>query len=344
MRGSVTVERRARVDVELLQQLGVPGPAFVSGELERIQLAQRGHGSTTYLVGCDGVGRPVGLLPVYTSGSPWPANVDPTALFGLPDDVVGPVLCVAGSLAVPASYLTVGTSVGEADAVWVTGTLVEGARAVAREHGCGHVLLPYLDQVQAEWLGPLRISAIADTVREKAVLEVGWDSFEEYAAWLPTRRRTPVRRERRRFDDSGIDVREHRMSEVVGKLAPMLAQTELRHGNPLDPGQIEFHYALLGMLLGKDFTALVAYRDGRPVACSLLLACGSRWISKAWGCDYAATGEDFLYFNLLFYEPIVRAIEQGIEAIDYGLGGLEAKTQRGCVVQPLRTVLVGAEL
>ena len=342
MRGSVTVERRARVDVELLQ-LGVPGPAFVSGELNASSSPSEGTDRRRTWSAATGWAAPSACCRC-TSGSPWPANVDPTALFGLPDDVVGPVLCVAGSLAVPASYLTVGTSVGEADAVWVTSTLVEGAvrwpESTAAATSCCRT------STRCRPSGSARSgSAIADTVREKAVLEVRWDSFEEYVPALATHPAPDAGAPgRRRFDDSGIDVREHRMSEVVRKLAPMLAQTELRRQPPRSRAKIEFHYALLGMLLGKDFTALVAYRDGRPVACSLLLACGSRWISKAWGCDYAATGEDFLYFNLLFYEPIVRAIEQGIEAIDYGLGGLEAKTQRGCVVQPLRTVLVGAEL
>jgi predicted N-acyltransferase len=152
-----------------------------------------------------------------------------------------------------------------------------------------------------------------------------------------------VRRERRRFADSGIEMREERVVDAAARLAPLLAQTERRYGRATDPGQIAFHYTLLGMHLGGDFLATVAYRRDRPVACSLLLRSGNRLISKAWGCDYAAAGGHFLYFNLTFYEPIVRAIERRIEVLDLGLGSLSAKEQRGCAVERLQTVLVASD-
>ena len=90
VRGSVTVERRARVDVELLRQLGVPGPARSSAaswnassspsegtDRRRTWSAATGWAAPSACCRC-------------TAGSSWPANVDPTALFGLPDDGSAP--------------------------------------------------------------------------------------------------------------------------------------------------------------------------------------------------------------------------------------------------------------
>ncbi|WP_176985088.1 GNAT family N-acetyltransferase [Asanoa ishikariensis] len=324
------VEDRTRLDDDLLDELGVASTRFYRAELERIQLAQRGHGTTTYAVARDAAGRAVGMLPVYVTTPPWHPVSDPDALFGYG----GSTLCVAGSYGLYENYLT-------APAAPVATALVERARALARAAGSPHVMLPHLDAAQAGWLDGY--DAVAAAECDKAVLPVTWRSFEEYVSWLPARRRTPVRRERSRFRDSGVEVRERPMSEVAGELAPLLAATERRYGHAADPRQIEFHYTLLAMDLADDFVALVAYLADRPVACSLLLACGDRWISKAWGCDYAAAGNQFLYFNLLFYEPVRRAIERDIAVLDYGTGGLETKTQRGCVREPLRTVLVAAD-
>ena len=334
------VEHLARIDDGLLDELGVASTRFYRGELERIQVAQRGHGTTTYLVARDEVGRPLGLAPVYIARPPWHPTVDPEML---PPAAEGASVCAVGSYGVYANYLTVAASVPGPAAAAVVRVLVERARAEARGSGSGHILFPYLDSTQAAWLRPYRDAAEAVSVRAKAVLPVVWDSFDEYVSWLPSRRRTPVRRERRRFQESGIDLRLRRVADVAEETAPLLAETEKRYGREADPRRIEFHYTLLGMHLGDDFVALVAYLGGRPVACSLLLACGDRWISKAWGCDYAAVGDRSLYFNLVFYEPVIRAIERGVAFLDYGLGGLESKTERGCVLEPLATIRIPSD-
>ncbi len=336
------VKELARIDTGLLDELGVVSTGYYNGELERMQLAQRVQGTTRYVVARDASGRAVGMVPVYTTGPPWHPVVDPLALFALSADAIGSRLCLAGSHGTYTNFLTIGTSVAAGGAAPIARTLVERARAVAREAGAVYVMLPYLDQAQARWLAACQ-GTVAVDVREKAVLRVVWDSFEDYVASLPTARRTGVRRERRRFHDSGVDVREERVVDAAARLAPLLAQTEQRYGRQADPRQIAFHYSLLGMHLGDDFVALVAYRQRRPVACSLLLSCGGRLISKAWGCDYAAVGDQFLYFNLTFYEPIIRAIERGVEVLDYGLGSLESKVQRGCAVERLQTMLIASE-
>ena len=319
------VERRTRVDDELLDQLGVASTRFYRAELDRIQLAQAGHGTTTYLVAYDD-GRPVGLAPVYTASPPWHPDAD------VPDGVTK--LCLVGSYGLHANYLTVaGPDTAH--------TLVDEACTLAREDGCRSVLLPYLDRTQAGWLGAYRDAAPV-AVHEKAVLPVEWRDFDEYVSWLPHRRRASVRQERRQFHACGVEVRERPMAEVAGEVAPLLAATEQRHGRAADAQQIEFHYSLLGMELGEDFVALVGYLDGRPVACSVLLTCGDRWIAKAWGCDYAALVDAFVYFNLLFYEPVSRAGDRGVGVLDYGLGGLDSKTRRGCSLEPLHTFLIDA--
>lgn len=337
---SVTASRQSRVDADLLAWLRVPSPAAACGELDRVQIALRGNGETTYVVVRDAAGRPLALLPVYTAAPPWPPTAD---LIDDLADTLGdqPRLCAAGSHGVPMNHLTVAKSADPITAAEAMAAAVREARQIAAEHGCRRLLFPYLDQDQVARLRAAEPSAVAGPVREKAVLPIVWASFEEYVASLPTRRRTPVRRERRRFLDSGMEVVEQPLSAVAAAVAPLVAATESRHGNAADADQIEFHYRLVAEVLGDDFRALLGYRDGSLLACALLSAVGSRWLSRAWGCDSAiADGSDFCYFNLTFYEPIVRAMARGVTAIDYGLGGLEAKTQRGCRPEPLQSLLI----
>jgi predicted N-acyltransferase len=335
------VDNVGRVDADLLDQLGVESPTYRLGELERFHVAEHRRGSDiSYLVACDEHGIPVGMMPVYIAGPPWEPTVDPASIFDPPAPMGGAKLCLAGSAGAYANFLEVGAAIRGAVAARVATALVEQVLVVARDAGCRHVLLPYLDEAQSLWLHEYDTMATARSVRHKAVLPVDWDSFDDYLGWLPSHRRRRVRHERRVFERSGIDVREARLVDVAAKLAPLLTQTENRYGRDVNREQMEFYLLMLGMHMEGDSFTLVAYRNERPVAFSLALLCSDRWVMRSWGCDYASVGREGFYFNLVYYEPIVRAIERGARLIDFGVGALEAKTLRGCRLEPLWTILV----
>lgn len=337
------VEEVGSVGADLLDELGVASARYSGGELELLHLAQLRRGSSiSYLVARDARGKPLGLAPVYTAAAEWEDAVDPAALFEPPVPITSPKLCLAGSPGTYENHLALASSTHRPEAMRVARVLVEGSRSLARNAGCPYVMFPYLDERQSTWLEEYRAAATAVSVRHKAVLPVIWDSFEDYLMWLPHGRRQDARRSRRRFLRSEIDVCEHPLADVAIDVAPLIAQTEKRHGRDVEPEQIASYFMLLGTHLDDDGFVLVANKNGRPVASTVILACGNRWIIRAWGCDYAALGDEELYFNLVYYEPIARGIGRGAALLDFGVGALRPKEWRGCVTQQLHTMLIAA--
>lgn len=337
------IEELGHLDADLIDQLGVASAKYYAGELEFLHLVQLRRGSgIRYLVARDARGKPLGLAPVYTATPEWEDAVDPAGLFEPPVPITPPKLCLAGSPGSYENHLAVATSIRDAEARQVARALAEGARSVARNAGCPYVMFPYLDERQTRWLEEYRAAATAANVRHKAVLPVIWGSFEDYVLWLPHGRRTDVRRSRRRFLRTAKDVREQPLADVATDVAPLIAQTEKRYGRDIQPAQIASYFMFLGTCLDDDCFVLVARKNGRPVASTIVLACGDRWIIRAWGCDYAALGDEELYFNLVYYEPIARAIERGAGLLDFSVGALRTKTLRGCATERLHTILIPA--
>jgi predicted N-acyltransferase len=335
------VDNLRKVDPDVLDQLGVASVTYWHSELERHHVAQRRRGAgTRYLVARDAGGRAAGLLPVYTVAPPFEPIVDPGAIFDPPVPVTGSPLCLAGSPGAYANFLQLSSTTRGPDAARASASLLERARALAREAGSHHVLVPYLNEEQSRWLDAYEADATAVSTRETAVLPVTWTSFDGYLSWLPSKRRREVRRERRILRDSGTEVREERLAKVAADLAPLLAGTENRYGRDVTAEQMEFYLMMLAVNLDDECVTLVGYRDQRPVAFSLILACADRWVARCFGRDYAASDGNALYFNLVYYEPIARAVERGATAIDYGTGSLQAKKLRGCDLHPLRTLLI----
>jgi predicted N-acyltransferase len=281
------------------------------------------------------------MMPLYVVSPPWEPLADPAAVLDPPVRVTDAKLCLAGSPGTYGNYLVLDSTVHEAQATRVAEALVERARASAVDAGCRLVLLPYLDERQALWLDGYRSGAGGLGACEKSVLPVIWESFDDYVSWLPKKRRLSVRAERQEFLRSGLTVREERLSDRAAELAPLLAQTERRYGRAITDEEAEFYLTLRAMHLGDNCLTLVLSDAGRPVAFSLTFRCGECWVMSSWGCDYDARPR-WAYFNLVFYEPIERAIRAGSKMIDFGVGAPQAKRLRGCGVEQLQTMLIDA--
>ena len=334
------VDTSDRLDPVLLTRLGVA--AYPRSQLERFHLAQRRRRATiTYLTARDDGDRPLGLMPVYLVAPPWEPLADPGAVLDPPVPLAEPKLCLAGSPGSYGNYLLLDPGLHGADATRVATALLEQARAAAGAAGCRSVLLPYLDERQALWLDGYLAGATGTGSCDKSVLPVIWDSFDDYLAWLPQKRRGTVRAERRQFLAGGSEVREEKLADRAAELAPLMARTERRHGREITVEEVEFYLTLRAMNLGDDCLTLVLRTAGRPVAFSLTFRCGETWVLSSWGCDYEASPQ-WAYFNMAFYEPIERAIRDGCKLIDFGVGVPDAKRFRGCGVERLRSVLLDA--
>ncbi len=334
-------ETLTRVPAEVVDELGVATPAYRLGELERHHVVQRRRGAAvSYVVARDGTDAAVGLLPVYLSSQPLDPSLDPDVVFpgGRPPET-GSTLCTAGTAGGYANHLLLSPALGGPQAARAACALIQTARGLAARAGSPHVLVPDLDATQARWLADLDAVALATATREKGVLPIGWDDFDGYTAALPRKRRWQVRQERRAFAESGIDVCDEPLEDVAAELAPLLAQTQNRHGDAADPAETEFYLAMLAMNPGATTRALVGYRTGKPVAFSVVLVRGDDWAIRAFGRDYA-TPDHSQYFNLTYYEPIARATAAGAGMIDFGVGSLPAKRFRGCRLEPLRSLCI----
>ncbi|MGC5004859.1 GNAT family N-acetyltransferase [Streptomyces sp. DT203] len=329
-----------KVSSDLLDELGITAPDHVLGELERHHIMARRRGAhITYLVVRRTSGAALGLLPLYQFSRPYESSLTPESIFEGGMSSTGSRLCSAGGAGGYRNHLVLRSPIASACGADAARALISAAREVASTVGCPQVLIPDLDPAQAGWLAELETDAIAVATRDKAVMPIEWGHFSEYLAALPRKRRWQVRQERRAFADSGIVVRDEPLSAVADEVAPLLAQTQQRHGDTAGPLEAEFYLAMLAMTSGSEVRALVGHLSGRPVAFSVVHRRGGTWTIRAVGRDYAAPDHS-QYFNLTYYEPITRAIADGATLIDFGAGSLSAKRFRGCRLQPLRSLLI----
>ncbi|MYW69879.1 GNAT family N-acetyltransferase [Streptomyces sp. SID8379] len=329
-----------RVSLDLLDELGVTASGHVLEELERHHIVEHRRGARiTYVVARSTSGVALGLLPVYQFSRTYEASLVAASLVDELSLSAGSRVCSAGGAGGYRNHLALSAAIDPACATAAAGALVSAAREIASGAGCPQVLIPDLDPAQAGWLAEFEPEAVADTTRDKAVMPIEWGHFSEYLAALPRKRRWQVRRERHAFATSGIVMRDEPLSSVAAEVAPLLAQTQQRHGDSADPVEAEFYLAMLALTPGSEVRALVGYLSGRPVAFSVVHRRGDTWAVRAVGRDYAAP-EHSQYFNLTYYEPIERAITDGAALIDFGVGSLSAKRFRGCRLEPLRSLLL----
>lgn len=165
-------------------------------------------------------------------------------------------------------------------------------------------------------------------------LEVSWDDFDGYLAHLPATRRRSARLEMARFAAAGFEVTTCRLRDCWEVAGPLLGSLQRRHEVPMTDAQATEHLrAQVAPLDDRSLVFLCSIR-GRPVGFSLFYRWGRRLFARAAGFDYAATEGSAAYFNLAFYLPIRRAIEECAESIWWGPASWEAKLLRGARLVP----------
>ncbi|MBC3840309.1 GNAT family N-acetyltransferase [Streptacidiphilus sp. 4-A2] len=200
------------------------------------------------------------------------------------------------------------------------------------------MLLPYLDADRLALLPPSWAERAVARSEPVAVLDVSWNSFEEYVAAQGQTRRRSIRRERRRFLESGIVVTEEDVLDVCEEIAPLVFQVEQRYGRATTAEQLEFYLTGLGLAMDDSGFALVARRGTGIVGAVVVQALDDEWVLRCWGCDYARTDREFIYFNMAFYETVGRATARGVRRIRVGPESIDMKLTRGCTVDELHTL------
>ena len=157
----------------------------------------------------------------------------------------------------------------------------------------------------------------------------GYQDFEQFLAALTMKRRKNIRRERAEVANNELSYR-----HVPGALASLddwsffyrcYENTYREHRS--SPYLTEECFQLLGRVMPEHFHLILASKDGRPIASSLLVV--DQIASKAYGRYWGAIEYlPCLHFELAYYQAIEYCIKEGIQTFEGGAQG-EHKMARG---------------
>lgn len=158
-----------------------------------------------------------------------------------------------------------------------------------------------------------------------------WTTFDGYVASLPPSRRTGVRKERRRYLESGLTTNiSCGTSSLDRDTAALQVALRQKYGAPGDVDSVMRDYDNLAQTVNDKVVVVRSDAGQRPVGMALFLMDGDKLHARLAGFDYSHGSGNFTYFNILFYEAILWGLANGITYYDYGTGTYEAKQARGC--------------
>ncbi|MDF3290682.1 peptidogalycan biosysnthesis protein [Streptomyces silvisoli] len=320
---------------------------FLGVREEELPQGASGH----HLLARDGSGRPVAGLETYAFPRPPHLLYTPAdMLAGLVDDerharLAARPLAIAAGWSEFRGQLPGRDGVTPPERASAVDALTAEAFRFAAEAGASVLAYYYLPREEA--LEVARAHADAGAVLlyhdVETVLPVGlWRDLDEYLAWLPSGRRPRARREARAFRDSGRTIREVRLPEVVGEIAPLNSALMHKHGHDYDEKRAATVYDRQGRYLGGCSTLLLDEDAGRPVGFALRYRQRDMLYARVAGFDYSVPNVAD-YFNLVFYHPIAQGTGRTDRAIHLGLGTFQAKLARGAQPRPLYSVFVGVD-
>jgi predicted N-acyltransferase len=166
-------------------------------------------------------------------------------------------------------------------------------------------------------------------------LQIEWHDFDGYARHLQEHSQNSartVRRERSRNGNSGVSIRRVQCGSAEAEALFAFTRDHYRRKNGTDPHIGQQFLPRLCELLGDDFLALEAVRDGHRIGMLGAVRSGSvGWV--AWfGLDRNDGANDFTYANLVFYHLADVAASLGLKTLLYGTLALDAKRRRGCQI------------
>lgn len=209
-------------------------------------------------------------------------------------------------------------------------TLIAAALGCARETSSLHVLFPTAAEAD-------RLLAAGMMLRRTVQFHwtnAAYPDFEAFLARMSHRRRKTIRQERRRVREAGVTCRRLRGAQI-GEAEWMFFNrcyqgTYAAHGS--SPYlNLEF-FLRLGTGLRAHTVMVLAEREGRPIAASLLLEGGEALYGRYWG---AIEHVPLLHFECCYYQAIEHAIERGLRRFEGGAQG-EHKLFRGLL--PVETL------
>ncbi|WP_194713243.1 GNAT family N-acetyltransferase [Noviherbaspirillum soli] len=162
-------------------------------------------------------------------------------------------------------------------------------------------------------------------------LNDGYDDFEQFLSTLEQKKRKNIRAERRKVRDAGITFRRLEGAQI--------GEADWRFFKRCYDHTYAAHYSSpylnldfflrIGASMPDNLLLVIAERDGRPIASSLVVHDSQTLYGRYWG---ALEQHDCLHFETAYYQPLEFCIERGLAAFEGGAQG-EHKMARGFLPQ-----------
>lgn len=157
--------------------------------------------------------------------------------------------------------------------------------------------------------------------------------FDAFLATLEQKKRKNIRAERRKVKEAGVLMRRVRGADIT--------DDEWRFFNRCYRHTYAAHYSTpylnldffrrIGAAMPENILLVIAEREGRPIAASLVIHTADTLYGRYWG---EIEHVPCLHFEAAYYQPLEFCIEQGIKVFEGGAQG-EHKMARGFL--PTRT-------
>jgi predicted N-acyltransferase len=213
----------------------------------------------------------------------------------------------------------------EADAGRARQLLVSAMVEITRHHEVSSLHITFCEEGEAEAcdaIGLLHRRGIQYHWQNQ-----GYEAFDDFCGELMSRKRKAVRKERKRAQSLGADVRALRGDDIKAKHWDALHRFYL---DTIDRKWASAYltrdfFELLGEVLADRVVLMVAEHDGRMVAGALNLIGRRALYGRYWGSlpDYRD-----LHFETCYYRAIELAIEHGLDRVEAGAQGAH-KIARG---------------
>jgi predicted N-acyltransferase len=164
-------------------------------------------------------------------------------------------------------------------------------------------------------------------------LNQDYGDFDAFLASLEHKKRKNIRAERRKVREAGVTLRRVRGIDATAAdwqfFHRCYSNTYAEHRS--SPYLNLDFFERIGAAMPGNILLVIAERDGRPIAASLLIHTGDTLYGRYWG---AIEHVPCLHFETAYYQPLEFCIEQRIATFEGGAQG-EHKMARGFL--PTRT-------
>jgi len=158
-------------------------------------------------------------------------------------------------------------------------------------------------------------------------LNAGYRDFDQFLATLEKKKRKNIRAERRKVHDAGVTMRRIRGADVTPAdwhfFNRCYQHTYAMHRST--PYLNLDFFERIGRTMPDNILLVMAEREGRPIAASLVIHTADTLYGRYWG---EIEHVPCLHFEASYYQPLEFCIEQKIGAFEGGAQG-EHKMARG---------------